>query len=72
VKRIVFVHPSGLHQIMGTDGDLPAPALPVTAGPFEALGRRVEFASLYRMTSRGAFYREPIVPAEHTFHEAQR
>lgn len=66
-KRIVFVHPGGLHQIMGTDA-----AFPVTAENFVALGRTVPFASLYRMTPRSAYYKEPIAPASSRFNEAQR
>lgn len=69
-KRAVFVHPSGLCQIMGTLDDFPRP--PVTAEGFTVQGRLVPFASLYRMTPRAAFYKEPIVPAGYTFHEAQR
>ncbi len=69
-KRIVFVHPDGLHQIMGTDAKFPS--LPVTAENFEVRGRRVAFASLYRVTTRAAYYREPITPASYTFNEAQR
>ncbi len=69
-KRIVFVDHDGLHIIMGTDAEFPT--LPVTAQNFEVRGRRVAFASLYKVTTRAAYYREPIVPASYTFHEAQR
>lgn len=70
-KRIVFQHPDGLCQIWGV-----AEAginLPVVLGPFEALGRAVEFASLVKVTPRMAIYKAPLVPggAVQTFHEAQ-
>jgi len=57
-KRVVFVHPSGLCQIMGTLDEFPQP--PVSAECFEALGRTVPFASLYRVTPRAAYYKEPM------------
>jgi hypothetical protein len=69
-KRIVFVDADGLHIIMGTDAEFPT--LPITAQNFVVRGRTVPFASLYRVTTRAAFYREPIVPASYTFHEQQR
>ncbi len=70
-KRIVFVDQDGLHIIMGTDAEFPT--LPVTAQNFEVRGRRVPFASLYKVTTRAAFYKEPLVPgATHSFHEAQQ
>lgn len=55
---------------MGTLDDFPRP--PVTAENFTAQGRLVPFASLVRVTTRAAFYKEPMVPAGYTFHEAQR
>jgi hypothetical protein len=70
MKRIVFVHPNGLHQIIGTDA--PFPALPVTAEGFHALGREVAFASLVKVTTRAAFYKEPLIPASAGFHAAQQ
>lgn len=76
-KRIVFVHPDGLHQIVGaTDGELPVTLQFVGPDgqpvPFQARGRVVPFASLVRVTPRAAFYKEPLVPSSYTFHEAQR
>jgi hypothetical protein len=69
-KRIVFVDKDSTHIIMGTDDEFPQ--LPVTAEHFEVRGRIVPFASLYKVTTRAAFYREPITPASYTFNEAQR
>lgn len=75
-KRIVFIHPDGLMQIMGTDDGMPS--LPVTAEGFAVQGRTVPFASLVRVTSRAAYYKEPLVPATTmgpatiTFHPEQR
>lgn len=72
MKRLVLVHKDGIHQIIGaTDGELPI-TIYGNGGPFEAMGRQIEFASLYRVNTRGAYYREPITPATHTFHEAQK
>jgi hypothetical protein len=69
-KRIVFQHPDGIMQIMGTWGD-DAP-LPVTAENFVARGRNVQFASLVRATPRAAYYKEPMMPASYTMHAEQR
>lgn len=69
-KRLVFVHPDGLHQIIGHGEGLSA--LPVALPKFQVRGRTVQFSSLYRVTPRMALYREPIVPASYTFHEAQQ
>lgn len=65
-KRVVFVHPDGLHQILGTTAGFER--LPVTAENFQTRGRVVPFASLVRVTSRAAYYREPIIPGPYTFH----
>lgn len=69
-KKVVFVRPDGLHQIRGDLGNFPR--TPITAEGFEAFGETIAFASLYRETTRAAYYRAPIVPASYTFHEAQR
>jgi hypothetical protein len=69
-KRIVFLRPDGIAQIMGTDESFET--LPVTAENFVAGGRLVPFASLYRVTPRAAWYKEPIAPGSRTLHEAQR
>ena len=71
MHRIVFVHPDGLHQIMGTDEGMAT--LPVTAEGFVVLGRAVPFASLYRVTPRIAYYKEPMMPSTHsTFNPRQQ
>ena len=61
MKRLVFIHTqgphAGLHQILGV-----ADEFPEGAEKFEAMGRVVEFASLIKMTTRAAFYREVIKP----------
>lgn len=77
MKRIVFQHPDGLHQILGaTDGDLPTvlqfQAPDGSPVPFETRGRVVPFASLVRVTHRAAFYKEPLVPASYTFDARQK
>lgn len=69
-KRIVFIHPDGMRQIMGTDEGFDT--LPIVAENFEVRGRIVPFASLVRVTTRAAYYKEPMVPASYTFHEAQK
>lgn len=69
-KRIVFVHPSGLHEIVGTTDTLPE--LPIVAQGFTLQGREVPFASLFRVSHRAAFYKEPMVPASYSFHKEQR
>ncbi len=70
-KRIVFIHPDGLFQIMGTDDGMAK--LPVVAEEFEAGGRLVEFASLVRVTPRAAYYKEPMEPGvSYTFDERQK
>ena len=77
-KKIVFVHPDGLHQIIGATDTQPPTVLQFRGPdgvvvPFEIRGRVVPFASLYRVTRRAAYYKEPLVPgASHTFHEAQQ
>lgn len=70
MKRIVFLHPNGIAQIMGTDEGFPE--LPVTAGEFVAMGRLVPFASLVRVTERVAYYREPLVPGSYNFDPRQQ
>jgi hypothetical protein len=71
IKRVVLIHADGMAQILGTGtvgGDLP-----VTIGSFEALGREIPFASLYRVTSRAAYFKAPTVPKSfNTFHENQK
>ena len=69
-KRILFLRQDGIYQIMGTDAKFPT--LPVTAEGFEAGGRLIPFASLYRVTSRAAFYKEPMVPSNYTFDPRQK
>lgn len=75
MKRIVFEHPDGLAQIIGhvPDGGTVPIVIPLPGMPAMSLcGRVVAFASLVRMTSRAAFYREPMVPASYSFHAAQQ
>lgn len=56
---------------MGTDEGFDP--LPVTAEGFTTRGRVVPFASLFKVTTRAAFYKEPMVPASSkTFHAEQR
>ena len=69
-KRLVYIHPDGLHQILGHAGGLPK--LPEVLPKFEVNGRLVPFCSLFKVTQRAAYYKEPLVPAANTFHEAQR
>lgn len=69
MKRIVFLHPDGLAQILGVhDGELP-----VCVGPFEVCGRVVPFASLVKVKRGAAYYKEPMLPTSaQSFHEAQQ
>jgi hypothetical protein len=71
-KRIVFEHHTGLTLICGVLTELP-----VTLPPFQVLGETIPFSSLFKVTSRAAYYKAPTVPqsfnsAPSTFHEAQR
>lgn len=69
-KRVVFVNPNGIHQILGVSPERPIVA---TSQPFVSLGRTVPFASLVRVTPRMVLYKEPMLPgARPSFHEAQR
>jgi hypothetical protein len=68
VKRIVFVHPNGMHQILGHAPaeypiTLPLPGTP----PMDLLGKEVPFASLVKVTERMAVYKEPMIPGTHTY-----
>ena len=66
-KRVVLVHPDGVRQILGVvEGELS-----VTAGPLQERGRDIPFVSLVRVTTRAAYYKEPLVPASYTFHDRQ-
>ena len=67
-KRVVFLHPDGIYEICGVEQE---PRI-ITAENFTLRGRFIEFASLFKVTTRAAYYREPIVPASNGFHEAQR
>ena len=70
-KRILFLRPDGIYQIMGTNAEFPT--LPVTAEGFEAGGRLIPFASLYRVTPRAAYYKEPMELSNHsTFDPRQK
>lgn len=70
-KRIIFVHPDGLCQIIGTDAGFES--LPVVGEGFVIMGRSVEFCSLFRVTHRGAYYKEPMELSNHsTDHERQK
>jgi hypothetical protein len=62
-KRVVFVHPDGLHQICGVlDGDV-APA--VLHGPIQVLGRVYHGATLAQVTEHAVYYRpSPVVEGE--------
>lgn len=77
MKRLVFVHGDGLHQILGaTDQKIPV-VLEFIGNdgervPFITRGRTIEFASLYKENHRAAYFREPICPAKNTFNEAQK
>ena len=74
MKRVVFIHPDGLHQILGVLGTADAPvALPVTVEGFTVLGRLVPFASLVKVKRGAAYYKEPMLPTSaQSFHEAQQ
>ena len=53
-KRVVFVHPNGMHQICGAlDGDV-APS-EITC-PFVMLGKLYERAKLVSVTERAVYY----------------
>lgn len=68
MKRIVFRHPDGIYQIVGVvAGD----DLAVTSERIELRGRVIPFASLYKVTTRAAYYKEPLVPSSYIFHRAQ-
>jgi hypothetical protein len=70
-KRIVFLDRERDYAvIVGHDGDLAS--LPVTVQNFEVRGRVVPFASLVKVTTRAAYYSEPLVPASYTFAEGQK
>lgn len=64
-KRVVFVHPSGLHQIIGLapDDNLPV----VLDGPIPVGDRVIPFASLVRVTRGAAYYKEPLTCSARTF-----
>jgi hypothetical protein len=66
-KRVVFIHPDGVHEICGV-----VDQYPITLGPFPTRGRLVAFASVIRVTARAVFYKEPMIPASYTFDAAQR
>ena len=67
------MHPNGLHQIIGHSGDLGKHKIPVVLPAFKTHGRVVEFSSLYRMTTRAAYFKEPMLPSSgQTFHENQK
>jgi len=71
-KRVVFVHDDGIHQILGTATDPPVALVP-EGDAIEVRGRIIPFASLYRVTTRAAYYKAPTVPSSgQTLHEAQR
>lgn len=75
-KRLVFVHPDGLHQILGTVDQatlkVDAPP-PVVLPPITLRGAEIPFSSLYRVTTRAALYKAPVIPTSaNTFHEAQK
>lgn len=72
-KRVVFVHDDGIHQILGTfPGQAPVTLVPDNAS-IQVRGRIIPFASLYRVTSRAAYYKAPTVPQSfNTFHEVQK
>ena len=66
-KRIVVVHPNGVHQIIGVEPGTLRTVLgdsPLTC------------VDLYRVTARAAFYRRPLYPTSrgrfnHSFDERQ-
>lgn len=67
MKRVVLVHPDGLHQILGTDEGLEG-RLPSMLPDFQLnppLERIVSHATLFRTTPRAFYYREPPLPQNH-------
>lgn len=72
-KRAVFVHDDGIHQILGVIEAEPPVVLAGDGAVIQTRGRTIPFASLYRVTTRAAFYRAPIIPTTaNKFHGAQR
>ena len=58
-RRIVLVHPDGLHQICGFIDVAP----PVTIeNTFVSRGRRIPFVSIFKANHRAVYYKEPMVP----------
>jgi len=69
-KRVVFIHADGMEQICGASL---VKDLSVCIGPFTMLGREIPFASLYRVTTRAAYYKAPTIPTSaQTFHAEQK
>ena len=67
-KRLVFLHPDGIAQILGEW----SPDMPHTAEGFTLRGRLIPFASLVKVTGRAVYFREPMIPASYSFHAAQQ
>lgn len=73
MKRIVFVHPDGLNQILGAVEVLEGQTLPVELPALSLFGRSIPFASLVKVKRGAAYYKEPMLPTSaQTFHEAQQ
>lgn len=73
-KRIVYVGPAGTAIIGFCPENQPLPVtLPLQdQEAFEILGRTVRFMSLVRVSSRAAYYQEPMSTPRYTFNEGQR
>jgi hypothetical protein len=68
MKRIVFLHPDGIYQILGV---APPELLPTVIAAdnsvIETRGRVIPFASLVQVKERYAVYKEPLTPTSATF-----
>jgi hypothetical protein len=71
-KRIIFEHADGVFQILGVhSGELPV-TLAGDGAAIQVRGQVIPFASLYKVTTRAAWYRAPHTPNAKTFHASQK
>lgn len=70
-RRLVLVHPNGLHQILFAfeEGEEP----PVAIANLPRIGAHpLPFVSMFKADSRAVYYKEPLVPQSYTFNPAQQ